>query len=253
MSAATLARTILLEARRGGLAWLAVASLAVALGAAAFLSQLALTESAPLQLAVLAALLRVEAVFLLAVHVATATSRESQDKGLELMLSLPLSRSTHYLGRLAGFIACGAALATLFCLPLLLWAPAPQVVMWAVSLTCEAALVAAAALFFAMTLSSVVGALAATTGLYLLARAMPAVQAIGAGARVDESWPGWAARHVVDAIAFLLPRLDAASRTEWLLYQAPSAGEYGTALAGLAIYVVLLTAAGLFDFQRRDV
>lgn len=253
MSAATLARTVLLEARRGGLAWLAVASLAVALGAAAFLSQIALTESAALQLAVLAALLRACAVFLVAVHVSSATLRESQDKGLELMLSLPLSRSTHYLGRLAGFIGCGLALALLFCLPLLLWAPAPQVFMWALSLACEAALVAAAALFFATTLSSVVAALAATTGLYLLARAMPAVQAIAAGPRADESWPSWAARHAVDAIAFVLPRLDAASRTEWLIYQAPSAGEYGAALAGLAIYLVLLTAAGLFDFQRRDV
>ena len=253
MSAATLARTVLLEARRGGLPWLAAASLALALGAAAFLSQLALTEGAALQLAVLAALLRACTVFLLAVHVTSATLRESQDKGLELMLSLPLSRSTHYLGRLAGFIGCGTGLAALFCLPLLLWAPPLPVLLWALSLASEAALVAAAALFFATTLSSAVAALAASAGLYLLARAMPAVQAIAAGPRADEPWPSWAARHAVDAIAVLLPRLDLASRTEWLIYEAPAPGEYGAALGGLAIYLVLLTGAGLFDFQRRDV
>jgi hypothetical protein len=47
--------------------------------------------------------------------------------------------------------------------------------------------------------------------------------------------------------------VDAATRTEWLVYDAPSAGAYAGALAGLAIYVVLLTAAGLYDFQRRNV
>ena len=50
----------------------------------------------------------------------------------------------------------------------------------------------------------------------------------------------------------MLPRVDAATRTEWLVYDAPPLAEYGAALAALALYVVLLTAAGLFDFQRRE-
>lgn len=253
MPAATLARTVLLEARRGGLPWLALATLAAGLGAAVFLSQVALTESAALQLAVLAALLRACAVFLIAAQVTAATLREIQDKGLELMLSLPLSRTTHYLGRLAGYAACGAALALVFSAALLFWVPPLPALLWGVSLALEVVLVAAAALFFAMTLPSLVAAIAATAGLYLLARAMPALQAI-AGAPLDaQSWAGWLARRAVDAIAFVLPRVDAATRTEWLVYDAPSPGAYGAALAGLAVYTVLLTAAGLFDFQRRSV
>ena len=51
------------------------------------------------------AVLRACAVFLVAAQVTAGTLREIQDKGLELMLSLPLSRTTHYLGRLAGFVA----------------------------------------------------------------------------------------------------------------------------------------------------
>src|SRR5688500_1043576 len=151
MPAATLARTVLLEARRGALPWLALAALGAGLSAAAFLSQVALTESAALQISVLAALLRACAVFLIAAQVTAGTLREIQDKGLELMLSLPLSRTTHYLGRLAGFVACGALLALLFAAPLLAWAPPGAVALWGVSLACETALVAAAALFFAMT------------------------------------------------------------------------------------------------------
>src|SRR5213079_431337 len=108
MPAAILARFVLLEARRGGLPWLAAASLA--LGLAAFLSQVAVTESLALQASIVAALLRASAVFLIAAHVASSTLRELNDKELERMMSLPLS-STQYLGRLAGFALCGAALA----------------------------------------------------------------------------------------------------------------------------------------------
>jgi len=252
MPVATLARSVLLEARRGGLPWLAAASLAVGLGTAGFLSQVALTDGAALQLAVLAALLRACAVFLIAAQVTAATLREIQDKGLELMLSLPLSRTTHYLGRLAGFAACAVALAALFSAVLLPWAAPVPALLWGVSLALEGALVAAAALFFAMTLPSLVSAIAATAGLYLLARAMPAIQAMTPNP-YPETWSASLARSAVDSIAFLLPRLDAATRTEWLLYDAPSAGAYAAALGGLALYGVLLIAAGLFDFHRRSV
>ena len=253
MPAVTLARSVLLEARRGGLPWLAAASLVLGVAAAAFLSQVALTETVALQLAVLAALLRAAAVFLIAAQVTGATLREIQDKGLELMLSLPLSRSTHYLGRFAGFAACGALLSAAFGAVLLLWASPVPVIFWSISLAVEAALVAAAALFFAMTLSSVVAALAATAGLYLLARAMPAIQALSARPLAEETWAGWLARHAVDTLAFILPRVDAATRTDWLVYQVPTMPAYFSALGGLLLYGVLLLVAGLIDFHRRSV
>src|SRR5216110_2202710 len=112
MPAAILARLALLEARRGGLGGLALAG---------FLSQLALTESRMLQAAVVAALLRVCAVFLIAGQVVASVRREIDDKRLELALSLPLSRAAQYLGRLGGFIALGALLALVFAAPTLLW------------------------------------------------------------------------------------------------------------------------------------
>lgn len=252
MPAAILARFVLVEARRGGLPWLAAGSLLAALSLAAFLSQVAITESRALQVAVLAALLRACAVFLVAAQVAASTLREINDKGMELMLSLPLSRSTHYLGRLAGFAACGAALAAAFALSLLPWAPPGAVALWGLSLACEAALVAAAALFFAMTLAQLVPAIAATAGLYLLARSIAAVQAIAAGPLAADSLPHRLARVAVDGVALLLPRLDAVTRTEWLLYGAPSGGAYAAAIGGLALYGLLLAAAGLFDFHRRN-
>src|SRR5882672_1093266 len=189
MPAAILARLVLLEARRSGLPWLVAGGLAAALGLAAFLSQVALTEGRALQLALLAALLRAGAVFLVAAQVAASTMRELNDKGLELALSFPLARSTQYLGRLAGFFTLGALLAAAFAAPLLLFAPPAAVAQWGLSLACELALVAAAALFFSMTLAQVVPAIAATASLYLLARSIAAIQAIAAGPLVEASLP----------------------------------------------------------------
>jgi len=250
--AATLARLVVLEARRGGLPWLALAGLLMAIALGAFLSQVALTESRELQLAIVAPLLRACAVLLIALHVASSTLREMQDKTLELALSLPLARSTQYLGRLAGHAACAALLALALALPLAAWVPPGPLAMWALSLAVEATLVAAAALFFAMSLAQLVPAVAASIGFYLLARAIAAIHAL-AGAELGEpSLAASAARLALDGVALLLPRLDAVTRTEWLLYGAPPAGAYAAALAGMAIYGVLLTAAGLFDFHRKQ-
>ena len=252
MPAAILARLALLEARRGGLAWLALAAIAVAIGLSAFLSQVAITETRQLQAAVVAALLRVCAVFVIAAQVVAAVRREIDDRRLELALALPLSRSTQYLGRLAGFALCGAILAALFSIPLFFWGRPAAVAAWALSLALELALVAAAALFFAMSLPSLVPALAVTAGLYLLGRSMSAIQAIAAGPLADASLEQQLARYAVDAVALVLPALDRVTRTEWLLYGLGDTSAYAAALGGLVVYSALLAAAGVFDFHRRS-
>jgi hypothetical protein len=55
----------------------------------------------------------------------------------------------------------------------------------------------------------------------------------------------------VDGVALLFPRLDAVTRTEWLLYGPPANSVYLSALGGVLLYGVVLLAAGLFDFHRR--
>jgi len=253
MPSANLVRLMLLEARRGALPWLALTAVALSLGLAAFLSQVALTESRSLQAAIVAAVLRACAVFLVAAHVAASVLREINDKGLELMLSLPLARSAQYTGRFLGFALCGILLGFFFALPLLFWASPAAVALWGLSLAFEAALMAAATLFFAMSLGQLLPAIAASAGFYLLARSMASIQAIATGPHRDDSTPDRIARWAVDAVALLFPRLDNVTRTEWLLYGTPGASTYAAALGGLAVYGVLLIAAGLFDFQRRSV
>ncbi len=251
MPALILGRLVLLEARRGGLVWLAGLALLAGIAVSGFLAQLAITEGRLLQAAVVAALLRVCAVFLLATQVVASVRREIDDRRLELMLALPLSRAVQYLGRLAGFIALGAAIAALFALPLLLWASPAAVWRWGLSLAIELALVAAAALFFAMSLGQLVSALAAMAGLYLLARSIGAIQAIASGPLAEDTLTHELARRALDGVALLLPALDRVTRSEWLLYATPDGRTYVSLLGGMLIYMALLAAAGLFDFARR--
>ena len=249
---ATVARYVLVEARRSALPWLALAGVLAAIGLSGFLSQVAITEAAALQASTSAALLRACAVFLVTTHVISSVVREANDKVLELSLTLPISRSAWYLGKLLGYAGAGALITTLFALPLLAWAKPSDLAAWWLALAAETAVIAAAALFFASALGQTVSAIAAVAGLYLLARSISAIQAIAGGPLAVDNAAGQAARWLVDAFALLLPRLDAVARGDWLLYGAPPAVELAPALAGLAIYFVLLAAAGLFDFSRRN-
>ncbi|MCC6472198.1 MAG: ABC transporter permease subunit [Burkholderiales bacterium] len=251
-STVTIARYVLIETRRSGLPWLAADCVFVALGLAGFLSQVAITEGAALQAAAAAALLRACAIFLVIAYVAASVVREANDKGLELALALPISRPAWYLGKLLGYACAGALLAAFFALPLTLWAAPADLAAWTLAVAAEAAVMAAAALFFASALGQTVSAIAAAAGLYLLARALPAIQAIASGPHAVDSTPGQVARWSIDAIALLLPRLEGAASADWLLYGAPPASALVQALLALAIYFAVLAAAGLFDFSRRN-
>jgi len=249
---ATVARYVLVEARRSALPWLAAAGMLGVLAFAGFLSQVAITEAASLQASASAALLRACAIFLIATHVVSSVVREANDKGLELALALPISRPAWYLGKLLGFACAGTLITAFFAGPLLAWAKPTDLAAWWLALTVETALVAAAALFFASALGQTVSAIAATAGLYLLARSIAAIQAIAGSPLAGEGAGAQAARWVVDAFSLLLPRLDAVASGDWLLYGAPPAAELASALAGLGIYGALLAAAGLFDLSRRN-
>jgi hypothetical protein len=247
-----LARYVVIEALRSGLPWVALGCVLGATGLAYFLSRVAISEGTALQASVAAALLRGCAVFMIAAHVIASAAREASDKGLELALALPVSRPLYYLGKLLGFAAVATLLSIALALPLLAMARPADVAVWWLSLAVEASLVGAAALLFASVLVQPLAALAATAGFYLLARAMAAVQAIAGGPLASDSPAGEVARGIVDAIALLLPRLDQATRSDWLVYGAPAGGDIALLVVGMALYALLLAAAGLFDFSRRN-
>ncbi|MBA5606732.1 ABC transporter permease [Duganella sp. FT3S] len=243
-----IARHTLREALRNRLLWLLVLAACGAIGASGLLHEVALTESGQLQTALLAAVLRLAAVFLVATFVVTSMVREANDKGQELLLALPLPRAVWLLGKLAGFAALAMLPAALFGALAACVAPPGQAALWALSLLAELWIVAAFSLLCMLTLSQVLPALAAAFAFYLLARTASTLQLLAHG-------PG---RHdalltrAIDALALLLPRLDACARTDWLLYHGGTAAELAAIGIQSAIYVTLLTAAALFDLYRKN-
>lgn len=251
--AATIARYTLLEALRNRLLWLLLLLAAGAVALSGFLNELALTESRQLQAAVLGATLRLAAVFLVATFVVTSMAREADDKGLELLMALPMPRAVYLFGKLAGFGALALLPATLFGALALALAPPSQAALWALSLLCECWIVAAFSVLCMLTLRQVLPALAAAFAFYLLARVIGTLQMLGHGATSSHSASQQALNVGIDGLALLLPHLDQFTRSDWLVYHSGGSTELLSLLAQTAIYLVLLTAAALFDLQRRNI
>jgi len=232
------------EARRSRLPWvLAVAGLA-ALGAALFGGALALTESRSTQVALAAPVLRLAAVFVLASFVITSIRREADDRVRGMLLALPVPRVGYLLAKLGAFCALAFMTALACGMALLVLADPVQTVLWALTLGCELAIVAAFALFASIGLNSLPAALSATLGFYLLGRVASTMHALA-----TDHPAGTAA----SALSALLPHLDAFARTEWLVYGTGAAADAAYALLQAAIYATLLAAACTLDLQRREV
>lgn len=242
----TIAAYTLLEALRNRLLWVLAVVLLGAIAVSGFLNELALTESRQLQAALLAAVLRLAAVFLIIAFVVTSMVREANDKGVELLLAMALPRAAYLFGKLAGFGALAVLPAFLFGALMLLFAPPPQAALWSVSLLCELWIVAAFSVLCTLTMNQVLPALAAAFSFYLLARTAGAMQLLASAP--SQPWLNAG----VDALAALLPHFDRFTRTEWLIYHTASWQSLLDITAQTAIYVALMVAAALFDLYRKN-
>ena len=235
---ATIAFYTFLEATRNRLIWLVVAFVVIGFGLSQFISEIAITESAAFQSSVLAAMLRFCSVFTIALFVITSLVREFDDKGLELVLSLPIPRYHYFLGKLLGFSVL-AVLTAVFCgLVLLTNAPPDQVLLWVFSLSCELLIITALSLLCLFTFSQVTLALSAVMAFYLLARSIEAIQLI--------------AEHFIDAMAFLLPDFARFTNSAWLVYHTGGWQDVAPIAWQSLIYLLLLGGAALFDLYRKN-
>ena len=249
----TIAYYTVLEAARNRLLYLIALILIFALAFTLFLKQVAITETRDIQLAFLAALFRFAAVFVLAAFVSVSQVRETNDKVMELLLTRDLSRAHYLFGKLIGYLGIAFVLATLFTLPLCLFATPIRAVLWGLSLFFELAIVTALSLFCVLAFNQVVGSLAAVAGFYALSRSMAALQLIGASRANDGNLLlDRLANYTLDGIAFFLPRLDLFTQTGWLLGRGQSSVDLPWLIAQSAIYVALLSLAALFDLKRKN-
>ena len=249
----TIAFYTLLEALRNRLMWLVIAVALIAIGISGFLNELALTESRQIQVALLAAFLRFSAVFLLATFVVTSMVREFNDKGLELLLALPLPRAGYLLGKLAGFAALALVPALVFGSLTMFFSPLEQTAQWTISLICELWIVAAFSMLCVLTFNQIMAALSAVMTFYLLARSLAALQLIASDPMNAATLSQQVINAVINTLSAVLPHLDEFTKTEWLVYQTGTWTGLSILLAQGAIFLALLAGASLFDLYRKNI
>ena len=238
---------------RNRLLWLSMLVVAVSFGLVEFIGDLAITEHRVTQVAVLAAFLRLSSVVILAMFVVSSTVRELQDKTLEMILAMPIHRSSYYLGKLAGFVQVAVIIAVIFSAMLTLYAPVDQVMIWGVSLLLELILVVAFGLVMLFTFNQVPAALAGVfiiyaasrtaTSIYLMAK-YPIIPHTSAAQKFMDGF--------VEFLTWLLPDLHRFTQTEWLAHETGNFALLLPVASQTAIYLLLLSAIALFDFYRKN-
>ncbi len=122
-------------------------------------------------------------------------------------------------------------------------------ILWSVSLGLEFMIIAYAAFFFSMTLSSAVSGTMATLAAYVLARMSGQVLAI-----IDSGSQGgsYILSKIMEAASVIVPRFDLFSQSSWLIY-GPDAS------IGLLFFVIhgglflfLIACASIFDLQLKE-
>lgn len=249
----TIARFTLIEALRNRLMWLLAIILLAGLGLSGFLQQLAITESRQIQTALLAAFLRLSAVFLVATFVITSMVREFNDKGPELVLALPLPRAGYALGKLFGFALLALLVALAFGALSLCFSPWQASLIWTISLICELWIIAAFSLLCAFSFHQIMSALAAVLAFYALTRSISALQLIATGPLSQLQPSQQLIQTLLEALAHVLPNLDQFTRTEWLVYHNASLASLSPLLQQTCIYLVLLMSAAVFDLYRKNI
>ncbi len=254
--AATIARYTVAEALKNRILLIAMVFAVVGILAASFAGDVSVIEAKRTQVAFLAAIYRFCAVFAIMILVASTIAREFNDKCLELYLSLPISRTNYFCGKLIGFYAAGLAPAAVFGAVMLLYAEPLVVGAWFVSLFCELALMATVTFFAVLTFNNqLIPSFSAAFFFYFLARLSDSIWLISNADILLHTVGVKIIRFCVYVLYLVLPPLERFSRSDWLMYGdvADAFGALPLILAQTALYCLLIAAAAMVDFRRKNI
>jgi len=120
-----------------------------------FIGELAITEGAQMQSAILGSILRLFSVFTIGLFVITSMIREFNDKGFELILSHPVPRSSYYFGKFTGFSVVTLLIALMSALCLSIYVPVNLALFWSFSLFCELLIIISMSLLCLFSFNSI--------------------------------------------------------------------------------------------------
>lgn len=250
--ALAISRYTLLEAWRNRFPVLVLAVLGALYAVGLFARELAITESARVQVGFVASSTRLAAVFMVALYVLQGLARDAQDKVAEFIFSLDVPRAIYVLGKFIAYALLGTGVGVACALPIFALAPAGGALVWALSLVFELWLIAAASVFCMVTFSQLLPAATFVAGFYLLARSISAIQLMSTSTLAGGGWGSQAAASIADLLSLVLPRMDAFTQTAWLLEAEALPITAASLAVEVAIYVLLLLAAAMFDLYRRN-
>ncbi len=246
------AGSVVLEARRGRVAWLLALVLAIGFALSELLASVAITESRHIASGTFGAWVRLGSVFVIGLYVVNSMVRDRVDKGLQMVLSLPVARASYIAGRLLGYAACALVTAAICGLAVTVYAPSLVALAWGLTLFFELLLVVTMAVLCVLTLSQVPLAMCALMGFYLLARSMQTIQLIASNPLLGWDGPyGAIVEDALTAIGWLLPDLHRFAPAQWLIAPTDIWSEVASLSVHAAIYLLLLVAAALFDMERK--
>lgn len=238
---------------RNRLLWLSLLVVAISFGLVEFIGDLAITEHRVTQVAVLAAFLRLSAVVIVTMFVVSSTVRELQDKTLEMILAMPIHRSSYYLGKLIGFLHVSIIIAIIFSSLLLLYAAPVQVLIWGLSLFFELVLVVALGLVMLFTFNQIPAAITGVFVIYAAARSATSIYLMSKYPIISHTTMSQKFMDgFIELLTWLLPDLHRFTQTEWLAHNTGSFQLLLPVISQSLIYLALLSAIALFDFYRKN-
>lgn len=249
-------------------------ALMILLGAAvaAFMGSASITEQGGFALVFGAGGLRFLGVAGIVLFCCFYIRRSFENKEVEFLLSRPVSRLSFLFSHAAAFALLAALVAAAVAAAVLMLGRPDLggLLLWAVSLAVEFAIMAVAALFFSMVLSSAAGSALAALGFYTLARMVGVL--LGITSEAPANWFFAIIGSAMKLISIAIPRLDMMGQTSWLVYGVegaggikflPEAGAYAILMMehlGLTGFIAvqgvfftgLLLAAAAYDFMRKQ-
>lgn len=247
-----LIRYVLTAALRDRLVLSFALILVVATSLSLFLGSAAVVEQGQFSLVFAGGALRIILSLALVLFVVFHMRRSFETKDVDFLLARPISRFSYIISHSAAF----SLLAVLFSIlsgSVLLGigggALTEGQMLWIVSVMAESVIMVNLALFFAMVVSSAVGAALACFGFYILGRMMGQLLGI-----IDANQGLWAhiLQYPLQLVSALMPRLDLMGQTSWLVYGVGEGVGLTYVLAQAGVFVLLVLSASLIDLVRRQ-
>jgi ABC-type transport system involved in multi-copper enzyme maturation permease subunit len=222
---------------------------------AAFIGDGALVEEPAAKLAFAGAAVRDIYVLGILLFVCFHVRRSYDSREIDMMLSRPVSRAGFVLAYYGGFAGLALLLVPLAAIALFVAGKAPfaGLMLWLWSLALEGLIVVAISLFFSLLISSATAAAMAAIGFYIFGRLIGSVLGVLTGAWLNiETQFARITGFIFKLVSTVMPRLDLFGQTSWLVYGVEGSLLDWAATLQTMIYVPLLLAMAIYDFERKQ-